>query len=178
MAKLVLAFKAFFRVFSDAEFAKLVEEALKGIGVAEKPAPEKPKAPPAPKPPARSDAVNLLAALQREARLLDFFKENIAPYEDAQIGAAVRDIHRDSAAVIERIFAPAPVVEQEEGATLDVPEGYDPEEFRLSGNVTGQPPHQGTLQHHGWKATRCDLPKWTGGDSAANIIAAAEVEIR
>ena len=176
MGKLGLAFRAFFRVFSDAEFAKIVEQALVGkLPAAETPAPPPPK--PEPKKPVRSEAVSLLAALQREARLLDFLQESIAGYDDAQIGAAVRDIHRDSAAVIQRMFAPEAVVADEEGATLEVPAGYDPAEYRLSGNVSGQPPHRGTLQHHGWKATRCEVPQWTGSDSAANIIAPAEVEV-
>ena len=39
-------------------------------------------------------AVQLLALLQREGRLLDFLQEEIDGYSDAQIGAAVRDIHR------------------------------------------------------------------------------------
>src|SRR5690242_11018654 len=42
----------------------------------------------------RRGAVQLLALLQREGRLLDFLQENIDGYSDDQIGAAVRDIHR------------------------------------------------------------------------------------
>ncbi|HEX8118703.1 MAG TPA: DUF2760 domain-containing protein, partial [Pyrinomonadaceae bacterium] len=38
-------------------------------------------------------AVQMLALLQREGRLVDFFSEEIAPYQDAQIGAAVREMH-------------------------------------------------------------------------------------
>jgi len=179
VGKLGLAFKSFFGVFGNAEFAKSVEQLLSGKQLtAETPAtpPPTPK-PPAPKKPVRSDAVSLLSALQREARLLDFLQESIADYDDAQIGAAVRDIHRDSAAVIQRMFAPAAVVADDEGASLEIPAGYDPAEFRLTGNVAGDPPHQGTLQHHGWKATRCDLPQWTGGEAAVNVIAPAEVEV-
>src|SRR5207253_6846543 len=36
-------------------------------------------------------AVQLLAILQREGRLLDFLQEDVDGYADAQIGAAVRD---------------------------------------------------------------------------------------
>lgn len=179
MGKLGLAFKAFFRVFGDADFAQAVAALLSGqTAVAAAPAEPPPTPKPAPpKKPLRSDAVTLLAALQREARLLDFLQESIAQYDDAQIGAAVRDIHRDSAAVIQRMFAPTAVIDDPEGAAVNVPTGYDPSEYRLTGNVAGQPPHQGTLQHHGWKATRCDLPQWTGSEAAADIIAPAEVEI-
>ena len=38
--------------------------------------------------------LRLLTLLQREGRLLDFFMEDVDGYNDAQIGAAVRDIHR------------------------------------------------------------------------------------
>ena len=175
MGKLGLAFRSFFGVFGNAEFAKSVEQLLNGKQLTTETHP--PPNPPAPKKSVRSEAVSLLSALQREARLLDFLQESIADYEDAQIGAAVRDIHRDSAAVIQRMFAPAAVVVDAEGASLEVPAGYDPAEYRLTGNVAGDPPHQGTLQQHGWKATRCDLPQWTGGESAANVIAPAEVDV-
>src|SRR5262249_34890384 len=45
-------------------------------------------------PPASDGAVEVLALLQREGRLIDFLQEPIDAYGDAQIGAAVRDIHR------------------------------------------------------------------------------------
>ena len=38
--------------------------------------------------------LRVLAVLQRDGRLVDFLQEDIDPYTDAQIGAAVRDIHR------------------------------------------------------------------------------------
>ena len=38
-------------------------------------------------------AVQMLAALQREGRLVDFLQEDLSSYEDSQIGAAVRNIH-------------------------------------------------------------------------------------
>src|SRR5579875_2269671 len=49
-------------------------------------------APPAPArtPPPETAALALLAALQEEGRLVDFLTEDIAPYSDAQVGAAVR----------------------------------------------------------------------------------------
>src|SRR5215510_6537699 len=51
---------------------------------------------PAPSPvaPESSDrAVQMLAILQRDGRLIDFITEDIAPYKDAQVGAAARDVH-------------------------------------------------------------------------------------
>ena len=38
--------------------------------------------------------LRVLAVLQRDGRLVDFLQEDIDAYTDAQIGAAVRDIHR------------------------------------------------------------------------------------
>ena len=38
-------------------------------------------------------AVQMLALLQRDGRLIDFLSENISAYPDAQLGAAVRTIH-------------------------------------------------------------------------------------
>ena len=59
------------------------------------------------KPPkaARSEAITLLATLQREARFVDFIKEPLDGYSDAQIGAAARDVHRDCGKVLDRLFA-------------------------------------------------------------------------
>ncbi len=115
--------------------------------------------------------------LQREARLVDFLQEPIAAYSDEQIGAAVRDVHRDSAAVLERVFGLKPVVPAEEGAAVDVPDDFDAAKYRLTGNVADRPPFRGVLMHHGWEATRAALPAWTGGASGAEVIAPAVVEI-
>jgi len=141
------------------------------------PAPAAPQAAPAPAKPQRSDALSLLATLQREGRLLDFLKEPIDAYSDAQIGAAVRDIHRDCAAVLERQFALRPVVEQQEGSVVSVA-GNSAGRIRTTGPKAGQPASSGTLVHPGWLATRCELPTWTGDSTSALVVAPAEVEIR
>lgn len=115
--------------------------------------------------------------LQREARLVDFLQEPIAGYSDDQIGAAVRDVHRDSAAVLERVFGLQPVHSAEEGGQVDLPDDFDASRYRLTGNVKDQPPYRGQLAHHGWEATRTALPEWTGGAAGANVVAPAVVEI-
>ena len=125
----------------------------------------------------RSDAIALLALLQREGRLVDFLKEPIDAYNDAQIGAAVRDVHRDCAAVLERSFGIVPLVEKEEGSQMQIVSGFDPDETRLTGNVTGNPPYNGTLRHCGWKASKCELPQWQGSLSSVNVISPSEVEL-
>jgi hypothetical protein len=116
--------------------------------------------------------------LQREARWVDFVKESIAEYSDAQVGAAVRDIHKNCGAALERMFEIRPLLNSPEGSAVDVPRGFDPTQFRLTGQVTNEPPYNGRLCHHGWEAAKCELPEWTGNAASALIVAPAEVEIR
>jgi hypothetical protein len=177
MHRIILAIRIFFLTIFKGAIAEQVGQLLGG----EKPAAAsvtQPKQPPAPKPPARSEAITLLASLQREARFVDFIQESLAGYTDAQIGAAVRDVHRDCAAVLQRFFELKPAVTQDEGSEVMVPEGFDAARFRLTGNVTGHPPLSGKLVHPGWEATKCELPAWTGGKESARIVAPAEVEIK
>lgn len=163
----------------DAFLAEQVEKVLELEGPpVEEPAPEPTKPEPAKRGAVRNDALTLLAALQREGRFVDFVKEPIAGYSDAQIGAAVRDIHRDCGALLERLFGLQPVEAAVEGAEIEVPEGFDPARIRLVGKVTGQPPFRGQLCHHGWEATRCELPEWTGSERSLHVIAPAEVELK
>ena len=184
MGRIFLSFKVWWRVLRSRAFAEQVRplvEAKAPVAPAGLPAAKEARATPAgreiPQTPPRNDALNLLAVLQREARLVDFFKENIAPYTNDQIGAAVRDVHRDSAAALERMFALRPVMPQAEGEKVDVPAGADAARVRLVGNVTGQPPFRGTLRHAGWEAEKVQLPEWTGSEKSARVVAPAEVEL-
>ncbi len=181
MRRLWVAIRAFFMVVARRDIADRVEELLNRGALpgpaptpeAKKPEPKKPEA----KVPVRSEALTLLATLQREARLVDFLKEPLGEYTDAQIGAVARDVHRDCGKALDRVFALAPVVGQGEGSELEVPAGFDAGRYRLTGNVAGEPPFRGRLVHHGWEATRCELPAWTGSPSAARIVAPVEVEL-
>ena len=148
---------------------------------ARKPEPKKPATPATPVQPGqpgRSDAIALLAALQREARFVDFIQESLADYSDAQIGSVVRDVHRDCGKVLARLFALAPLDRREQGTTVEVPAGFDPGRYRLVGAVMGEPPFSGALVHHGWEATKCDVPSWTGRAESARVVAPAEVEMK
>jgi hypothetical protein len=181
--RLVLAVRVFFLVLFSRDVARRVAAALEREAAAEAPA-SKAEAPPAerqpaaPPRPARSEALTLLAALQREARFLDIVREPLSQYSDAQIGAAARDVLRDCGVVVERMFGPEAVVAEEEGATVELPEPLDAGCYRLTGAVGGQTPTKGQLVHHGWKATRCELPTWSGSERAAQVIAPAEVEVK
>ena len=142
---------------------------------------EKPKATPAPAPvektPIRNDAISLLATLQREARFVDIVKEPLADYSNEQVGAAARDVLRDCGAVLDRLFGLSPVVEQEEGAKVDIPSGADLGKFQVAGDASGEA-KSGSLVHHGWQAKKCELPKWTGSKEASLIVSPAEIEVK
>jgi hypothetical protein len=60
---------------------------------------------------------------------------------------------------------------------VEVPAGYDAGRYRLTGNVSGEPPFRGQLVHHGWLASRCEIPTWSGSEQAAMIVAPEEVEV-
>jgi hypothetical protein len=185
MGRIWLAIRVFFLVLFQGAVARQVAEVLQKRKLETLPAGEpkpQPKAEPKPaaqQPPklSRSEAVTLLATLQREARFIDFIKEPLDGYNDAQIGAAVRDVHRDCGKVLDRLFDIQPLVGQEEGSTLEVPAGFDAGRYRLTGNVVGNLPYQGRLVHHGWEASEVQLPAWSGTPQSARVIAPIEVEL-
>jgi hypothetical protein len=122
------------------------------------------------------DAVHLLALLQREGRLVDFLREDIQQFEDAQIGAAARSVHEGCTKVLDDYFSIEPVRKEGEGDDVTVPEGFDPSAIKLVGEVTGDPPFKGTLAHHGWKAQKAELPEQPEGQDRT-VIGQAEVEV-
>jgi hypothetical protein len=177
--RLWLAIKVFFAIVFRADAAKqaariLIAESVAESGETAGPEPAVERVPPRP---SRNEAVTLLATLQREARFVDFVRESLDGFSDAQIGAAARDVQRDCGKALERMFEIRPLLDQQEGTRVEIPAGFDANRFRLTGNVTGEPPYSGSLAHHGWEVTRCDLPTWSGSDSAVTVLAAAEVEL-
>lgn len=179
--RLMLAIRVFFVALFNGAVAERIKAALETTaGPAEDEKPQKPKAAPVETPqekPARSEAITLLAALQREARFVDLTQESLDEYSDEQVGAAARDVLRDCRTVLDRLFKLTPVLAEEEGAEIDVPAGFDTGSYRLTGNVAGQPPFRGSLVHHGWKAAKCEVPQWSGSKQAARVVAPAEVEL-
>jgi hypothetical protein len=124
----------------------------------------------------RDGALALLGLLQREGRLVDFLGESLDDYEDSDIGAAVRDIHRGCAKVMKEHVDLEPVMPGDEDDEVTVPKGFDPGETRLIGDVKGEPPFKGVLRHHGWRATSLKLPTLAEGIDR-HVIAPAEVEL-
>jgi hypothetical protein len=124
----------------------------------------------------RRGAVQVLAVLQREGRLLDFLSEDIDSYSDGQIGAAVRDIHRGCRKALAEHVKVAPIRPEPDEAVVRIPAGHDASQVRLIGQVSGRPPFEGTLRHHGWRTTHFNLPDIPAGHDPT-VIAPAEVEI-
>ena len=131
-------------------------------------------APGPPAPPSPAAALRLLGLLQQEARLVDFIEEDIEPYSDEQVGAAVRSIHVAARKVLHEHLRLERILASEDGSEIEIGKDFDPATVRLTGNVTGQPPFRGTVQHGGWRASKVALPE---GNTDPTIIAPAEVEI-
>ncbi len=190
MNRLGLAWYTFMEILSNKRFADKVTDAIledfggapqkeatkaKPRAAPEKPAPA-PSAPP-PQPAQSRDALSLISLFQREGRLVDFLKEPLDAYSDDQIGAAVRDIHRNCSGVLERVFSPKPVSGKPEGESMELSSGFNAEEYRLVGEVGGTAAASGTIKHTGWRATKYEVPQWSGSPNAQQIIAPAEVEV-
>jgi hypothetical protein len=124
----------------------------------------------------KDGALALLALLQREGRLVDFLRESLDSFSDADIGAAARDVHRGCKKVLEQHLTLEPVMPGAEEDKVTVPKGFDPAEVRIVGEAKGEPPYRGTLRHHGWRATEVKLPTLSEGVDRA-VLAPAEVEL-
>jgi hypothetical protein len=147
----------------------------------ELPAAEPPESTPAsaPERTADADVVNFLAILQEKGRLVDFLMDDIARYSDAQVGAAGRVLHEGCRAALLEHFGIRPIREEGEGSKVTTPAQYAPDEYRLVGRISGEPPFTGTLVHHGWRAEWVKLPRLAStGAGRLPTIAPAEVEIR
>lgn len=176
LSRIGLAFSAFFGVLGDAQLAARYAALRQGAD-APPPAPA-PAPPPAPtlKQPSPDAALQLLALLQRDARLIDFVGESLAGYDDAQIGSAARLVHEGCAKVLREHFDIVPVRAEAEGTRLTLAAGFDAAAVKLTGNVVGQPPFSGNLSHRGWRVAEVRLPRLAEGHDA-RVLAPAEVEL-
>lgn len=138
-----------------------------------------PKAPPKPvilREPTPDAALQLLGLLQSEARFIDFIKEDISSYSDADVGAAARIVHEGCRKVLNDHFEIQPIRPEQEGSRISVAKGFDPAEIRLTGNIVGNPPFNGVLVHRGWRVNQVKLPQLSEGHKV-EVIAPAEVEL-
>ncbi|OGB25199.1 MAG: hypothetical protein A3I66_01045 [Burkholderiales bacterium RIFCSPLOWO2_02_FULL_57_36] len=178
--RIPLAFGAFFRTFSDVDYATRIDKLRQDIEPAPVPAkpPEEPPkaAPPSLKEATPDAALQLLSLLQRDARLIDFAMENVVSYSDTDIGAAARIVHEGCRKVLNEHFTIKPIREESEGSSITLNEGFDAAATRLTGNVVGKAPFRGSLTHRGWRASDTRLPKLTGSHDAS-VLVPAEVEL-
>lgn len=151
---------------------KIVEKIVEVEKIVQAPAPE----PVILKQATPDAALQLLSLLQKEARFIDFIKEDVSAYSDADIGAAARVVHQGCSKAVNEHFTLAPVSQDQEGSRVTLNKGFDAASFRLTGNIVGEAPFTGTLVHKGWQVTDLRLPKLTEGHNA-KIVAAAEVEL-
>ena len=193
MSRIGLAFSSFFRLLFGKKLSPAVADSLPpevarlpaGDAPPPKAAKPEPKPEPRPEPVAkkvdlsaaqRDGALALLALLQRDGRLVDFLREPLDGFADADIGAAARDVHRGCKKVLDQYFTLEPVLPGADDAKVTVPKGFDPAEIRVIGEAKGEPPFAGALRHHGWRAAKAQLPTLADGVDRA-IVAPAEVEL-
>jgi hypothetical protein len=171
--RIPIAFGALFSSLSDAGYAARVLGLRQGD---EAPRAAAPVAAPLLKEATPDAALQLLALLQREARLIDFTQESLSGYSDADIGGTARLVHEGCCKVLREHFTLAPVRPEAEGSRVTLEQGFDARAIRLTGNLVGQAPFQGSLSHRGWRATEVRLPKLAAGHDAS-VLAQAEVEL-
>jgi hypothetical protein len=184
-ARVAYAFRCFFTVLFSGTIAPDILRALSAPapargGRATRPPDGAPPQAASPAPPtARDDpgdrAVQLLAILQRDGRLVDFLREDLSAYSDAQVGTAARDVHARCREVLDRYLPVEPVLADEEGARTLIGATADPAAVRLVGNVDRQN-GRGTVRHRGWRVGRIGLPPLPD-EAARMIVAPAEVEV-
>ena len=85
-----LAWVCFYRVLFDGAFAMRVVTVRASAALPPAPAPPEPTTGEAED---AAPALQLLAALQREGRLVDFVEQDIAAFSDSEVGAVARVVH-------------------------------------------------------------------------------------
>jgi hypothetical protein len=179
--RIVLALRCFFNLLFSGELSAETLTALnltrRGASPASAPRTAAAAAPAPAAPTVRTSdgALQLLAILQRDSRLVDFLMEDIAGYSDDQVGAAVRELHDQCRDAVGRYVKLEPVIDGVEGTYAKAP-GTDANLIKFVGNVPAKPPAGGTLRHKGWRAVKVDLPSLPARQDAT-VIAPAEIEI-
>jgi hypothetical protein len=173
LSRIVLAFRCFFNILFS---GRLSDSAITGLGLSRRAAaPAAPAAPPAPVAKVSDGALQILAILQRDSRLLDFLMEDLTTYSDDQIGGAVRELHDQCRDSVSRYVTLQPVIDGVEG-TFAQATSKDPNVVKFVGNVPATPPSGGMLRHKGWRAVKVDLPALAAKQDAT-ILAPAEIEV-
>jgi len=160
--------------FVDASKKKSIEPEIAPppqVSIVPPPTPE-----PQPQNTAEAEIVAFFALLQEKGRFVDFLMEDLASYEDAEIGAAARVVHEGCKQVLQEHFKIHPISVAEEGSQITVPAGFAADEYRLVGKLSGDPPFTGKLVHKGWRTDTVKLPRLVDARRLP-AIAPAEVEL-
>jgi hypothetical protein len=129
--------------------------------------------PPEPDP---ASALVLLGLLQRHGRFVDFVEQDIADFDDSDVGVAARVVHEGCRKALRSNLQLEPIRLEVEESQVEVAAGFDPSEIKLTGKVTGSAPYRGVLRHQGWRASDLSLPRPLPGHDPA-VVAPAEVEL-
>jgi len=172
-ARFSAALRSFFALLFS---GRMPDDVLDRFRPAQAAAPAPGAPPPAAPPTDEGDrAVQLLAILQRDGRLVDFLQEDIAAYADAQVGIAVRDVHANCRAALARYLTLEPVCTAAEGTGVAIDAATDPARVKLVGAVSAAA-RQGIVQHRGWQVARIALPPLPRLEDR-RIVAPAEIEV-
>ncbi len=176
MNRISLAFRCFFNLLFG---GALSDQTLRDLRLsrrettAAKATPAAASAAAAPAVKTSDGALQMLAIMQRDARLVDFLMEDISAYQDDQIGAAVRELHDQCRDSIARYVTLQPVIDGVEGTFAKAPSN-DPNLVKFIGNVPAKPPAGGTLRHKGWRVAKVNLPALSGKQDVT-VVAPAEI---
>jgi hypothetical protein len=188
VTRLWLCWVAFFRVLFDPAFAGHVARLRQGVPALPEPEPARPAPrelgeprPQTGKPKAADGggeraALQLLALLQREGRLIDFIQQDVSAFGDAEVGAAARVVHEGCRKALGGLGGVAPIRAEAEGSHVELDTSFDAKAVKLVGDVQGSGPYRGVLRHKGWRAVSLTLPELVG-DHDPHVLAPAEVEL-
>ncbi len=115
-------------------------------------------------------ALLLLGLLQSDGRLVDFLQQDVASFDDADIGAAARVVHEGCKKALAGRIEVASIFGDKEGAKVDAAT-MDARSVKLIGAGA----KAGVLKHKGWRATTVKLPTPTK-DFDARVLARAEID--
>ena len=154
----IQAIKAFFRVLSQGEAAAPPPPPEEAFQASAQP------------------AVQMLALLQKEGRLLDFLQEDIGGFSDEEVGVAVREIHAGCRKVLDERIEMQRIVEKPEGDTAEIPADFDASAIELVGKIPESGPYKGVVRSRGWRIAKLNLPT-VAPDADPSVAARAEIEL-
>ena len=121
----------------------------------------------------RSEAITLLALLQRRAGLVDLIYEDLEGLSDEQIGAMARGVLDQSHQCLEECLIVSTIVDGQEGDSIEIPDAASPNRWNILGDVSSE---RGKLMHPGWIASQLELPRWKGSEENSLVISPVKVD--